>query len=88
MSWSIPQKGKRNGIIIKYILFIPLQKVNITVNLQNPTFDTPSTIHHNITGLSPGTEYAVRVAASTVNGTGPSGRGSMIKTTDDCESSN
>ena len=67
---------------------MPLQNVTITVNLQNPTFDTPSTILHNITGLSPGTEYTVRVAASTVNGTGPFSGGSMIRTKDNnCKSS-
>ena len=37
-------------------------------------------MNYNITGLSPGTEYTLRVAASTVNGTGPYSSWRRIKT--------
>ena len=71
MAWDIPSAGGRNGIIINYIVDVSPKIGNVTVRSQNPTFSTPEVINYNITGLSPGTEYTVRVAASTVNGTGP-----------------
>ena len=58
---------------------------NITFDVQTPTFSTPESLFYNITGLSAGSEYAVRVAASTVNGTGPFTREMRIRTLDDGE---
>ena len=71
LSWTIPPAGKRHGIIINYIIDLSSRDENITVDVQTPTFSTPENLYYNITGLSAGSEYTVRVAASTVNGTGP-----------------
>ena len=71
LGWKAPSILNRNGIITNYIIELSPRNKHIAVNLLNPTFSTPELITYNITGLSPGTEYTVRVAASTVNGTGP-----------------
>ena len=85
VAWSIPLVRDRNGIVISYVIEVTPKLGNLTVHLLNPIFSTPELITYNITGLSPGTEYTVRVAASTVNGTGPFSRRSMIRTKDDCK---
>ena len=80
MAWNIPLTGGRNGIIINYIVDVSPKIGNVTVPSPNPTFHTPEVITYNITGLSPGREYTVRVAASTVNGTGPISTSSTFST--------
>ena len=67
----IPPAGGRNGIIINYTIDLSSRDENITIVVQTPTFSTPENLYYNITGLSAGSEYTVRVAASNVNGTGP-----------------
>ena len=67
----IPSADGRNGIIINYVIDLSSRDENITGVVQTPTFSTPENLYYNITGLSAGSEYTVRVAASTVNGTGP-----------------
>ena len=85
MAWDIPLAGGRNGIITNYMVEVSPNIENVTVLSPAPTFSTPELITYNITGLSPGTENTVRVAASTVNGTGPFSTGSPISTFDDSE---
>ena len=87
VAWDIPVADDRNGILISYIIGVTPRSGIIPVHLPNPTFHTPDLITYNITGLSPGTEYTVRVAASTVNGTGPFNTGSRFSTSDDRECS-
>jgi hypothetical protein len=77
--WVPPSSYYRNGIIIKYIIDLSLND-DITVDVENPAFYTPTYVNYNITGLSPGTIYALRVAAATVNGTGPYSYRRRIKT--------
>ena len=85
MAWELPLASDRNGNIINYVVDVSPRIGNVNIHSPNPTFSTPKLITYNITGLSPGTEYTVRVAASTVNGTGPFSGGSQISTSDDCE---
>ena len=82
LTWMIPSAGERNGIIIKYLIDLSSRDENITVAIQTPTFSSPENLYYNITGLSAGSEYTVRVAASTVNGTGPFTREVRISTLD------
>ena len=84
----IPPAGGRNGIIINYVIDLSSRDENITVNVQTPTFSTPENLYYNITGLSAGSEYTVRVAASTVNGTGPFSGDVRISTLGDGEYNN
>ena len=83
LTWTIPLAGGRNGIIINYVIDLSSRDENITVDVQTPTFSTPENLYYNITGLSAGSEYTVRVAASTVNGTGPFTEEVRISTLDD-----
>ena len=85
VAWDIPVADDRNGIIISYKIGVTPRSGIITVHPPNPTFRTPELITYNITGLSPGTEYTVRVAASTVNGTGPFSTGFQVSTSDERE---
>ena len=77
--WVPPSSYYRNGIIIKYIIDLSLSD-DVIVDVENPAFNTPNTMNYNITGLSPGTIYALRMAAATVNGTGPYSYRRRIKT--------
>ena len=83
--WKIPSAGGRNGIIINYIIDLSSRANRIIAVVQTPTFSTPENLYYNITGLSAGSEYTVRVAASTVNGTGPFTGEVSISTLDDGE---
>ena len=78
--WAPPSPQYRNGIIIKYVIDISSSDYVKFVNVKNPTLTTPNNVNYNITGLSPGTIYALRVAAATVNGTGPYSSWRRIKT--------
>ena len=75
VGWGIPQKAERNGIIISYIVQLLDMKGavlrNETVAVQDPTFDSPESLAHNLTSLKPYTRYVWRVAATTTAGTGP-----------------
>ena len=77
--WVPPSPRYRNGIIDKYIIDLPLND-DIIFDVENPAFNTPNTVNFNITGLSPGTIYTLRVAAATVNGTGPYSSQRRIRT--------
>ena len=77
--------GGRNGIILNYVIDLSSGVENITVVVQTPTFSTPKNLYYNITRLSAGSEYTVRVAASTGNGTGPFTGEVRIRTLDDGE---
>ena len=85
ITWMIPSADGRNGIIINYVIDLSSRDENITVTVPTPTFSTPENLYYNITGLSAGSEYTVRVAASTVNGTGPFTEKVRIRTLDDGE---
>jgi hypothetical protein len=78
--WVPPSSYHRNGIIIKYIIGLSARDDDIVVDVENPAFNTPNNVNYNITGLSPGTSYELRVAAATVNGTGPYSSRRRIKT--------
>ena len=80
LSWTIPPASERNGIIINYVIDLSSRANRITVDVQTPTFSSPENLFYNITGLSAGSEYTVKVAASTVNGTGPFTREMRIST--------
>ena len=73
LQWKIPKETGRNGVIKKYI--IELQKMdnkwNITHELPTYNFSSPASVSYNLTNLTPHTTYKWRVAAATVNGTGP-----------------
>ena len=87
LKWKIPPVSDRNGVIIKYI--IELEQVNdtkwnITHNLVDYNFSSPSVVTYNVTNLTPYTNYKWRVAAATVNGTGPfSPNGKSFQTLED-----
>ena len=79
LQWSIPLRSGRNGIILQYIIELyavtsqegEFQNIkNFTVVLDNPTFDSPSTITYNVTDLSSNTVYRWRVAAVNSAGVG------------------
>ena len=75
VGWSIPPKAERNGIITTYIVQLTDTHSavirNETVAVQDPTFDSPRSLAHNLTSLKPGTRYVWRVAAVTTAGAGP-----------------
>ena len=75
VSWGIPPQAERNGIIISYIVQLldtdGAVVRNETVAVQDPTFDSPQSLAHNLTSLNPYTRYVWRVAATTTAGTGP-----------------
>ena len=75
VAWGIPLEAGRNGIIISYIVQLldthGAVVWNETVAVQDPTFDSPQSLAHNLTSLKPYTRYVWRVAATTTAGTGP-----------------
>ena len=75
VAWGIPPEAGRNGIIISYIVLLldthGAVVRNETVTGQDPTFDSPQSLAHNLTSLKPYTRYVWRVAATTTAGTGP-----------------
>ena len=75
VGWGIPPAAGRNGIIISYIVQLldthGAVVRNETVAVQDPTFDSPQSLAHNLTSLKPYTRYVWRVAATTTAGTGP-----------------
>ena len=75
VGWGIPTEEGRNGIIISYIVQLldthGAVVRNETVAVQDPTFDSPQSLAHNLTSLKPYTRYVWRVAATTTAGTGP-----------------
>ena len=81
VGWGIPPETGRNGIIISYIVQLldthGAVVRNVTVAVQDPTFDSPRSLAHNLTSLKPYTRYVWRVAAATSAGTGPSSIGTM-----------
>ena len=74
LQWKIPKETGRNGVIKKYIIELEQtedNKWNITHELPTYNFSSPASISYNLTNLTPHTTYKWRVAAATVNGTGP-----------------
>ena len=75
VGWGIPPEAGRNGIIISYIVQLldthGAVVRNETVAVEDPTFDSPQSLAHNLTSLKPYTRYVWRVAATTSAGTGP-----------------
>ena len=93
LKWSIPPRSGRKGIIVRYRVNLSIFKQseirnvrNITVPVEDPSFGEPSTITHNVTGLTPFTEYYFRVAAINDAGVGPFSRPyKVFVTKPDCE---
>ena len=75
VGWGIPPEAGRNGMIISYIVQLldthGAVVRNETVAVEDPTFDSPQSLAHNLTSLKPHTRYVWRVAATTSAGTGP-----------------
>ena len=75
VGWVIPPQAGRNGIIISYIVQLldthGAVVRNEIVAVQDPTFDSPQSLAHNLTSLKPYTRYVWRVAATTTAGIGP-----------------
>ena len=73
LQWSLPPKKGRNGIITKYIveLWVYVTEVEESMNIRNITVlnDSPN-ITYNVTGLTPYTKYAWKVAAFNDAGVG------------------
>ena len=89
LHWKIPEETGRNGVIQKYIIELGQtedNKWNITHELPTYSFSSPASISYNLTNLSPHTTYKWRVAAATVNGTGPfAPKPNQFTTLEDCE---
>ena len=75
VGWGIPPEAVRNGIITSYIVQLldthGAVVRNETVAVQDPTFDSPLSLAHNLTSLKPYIIYLWRVAALTTAGVGP-----------------
>ena len=75
VSWGIPPKEERNGIIVSYIIQLLDTHGGVvrneTVVVPNPTISSPLSTAHNLTSLKPYTIYLWRVAATTTAGAGP-----------------
>ena len=93
LSWSIPSNWGRNGIITHYRVELSMNDGfgfrivrNITVSVQDPSFDGPFITSHLVTDLTPFTGYSFRVAAVNDAGVGRfAGRIISFKTDPDCE---
>ena len=84
--WGLPPKLKRNGIITQYVVeCMEIASVQSPVILISPTFDTPTTIQQELTGLTFFTNYSCRVAAANVNGSGPFSAWVTATTPEGCE---
>ena len=66
VSWQLPSDIYHNGPIIGHVIQYTRIGLNVMMNM-----DVDSGTTHTISGLVACTEYSVRVAAKTVNGTGP-----------------
>ena len=64
VSWQLPPPIGRNGEIIRY-------EIEYRRSGEQPNIVPHSGTTHTISGLVPFVMYSVRVAAMTVNGTGP-----------------
>ena len=75
VAWGIPPEAGRNGIIISYIVQLldthGAVVRNETVAVEDPTFNSPQSLPHNLTSLKPYTRYVWKVAATTSAGVGP-----------------
>ena len=75
VGWGIPPEAGRNGIIISYIVQLldthGAVVRNETVAVEDPTFNSPQSLAHNLTSLKPYTIHLCRVAATTSAGVGP-----------------
>ena len=67
VSWELPSEIYHNGQIIGHVIQYTRIGSNVMMNM-----DVDSGTTHTISGLAAYTEYSVKVAAKTVNGTGPS----------------
>ena len=89
VGWGIPPEAGRNGIIISYIVQLldthGAVVQNETVAVQDPTFDSPQSLPHNLTSLKPYTIYPWRVAATTTAGAGPFTSASHFRTRESSE---
>ena len=69
------KQGGMASIIISYIVQLldthGAVDRNETVAVQDPTFDSPQSLAHNLTSLKPHTRYVWRVAATTTAGRSP-----------------
>ena len=65
MTWAPPSKGQQNGEIVSYTVEYREEGSNSTV------VDTTRGLRYTAEGLITDRVYQFRVAATTVNGTGP-----------------
>ena len=89
VGWRIPPEEGRNGIIISYIVQLldthGAVVRNETVAVQDPTFDLPQSLAHNLTSLKPFTRFFWRVAATTTAGAGTLSAQSLFGTLESSE---
>ena len=72
--------------ILKQSEYRNVRNITVPVHVEDPSFDEPSTITHNVTDLIPYTSYYFRVAAVNVAGVGPfNGHYRGFVTEPDCE---
>ena len=88
LQWSLPPTEGRNGIITQYIveLWVYVTEDREFKSIRNITIlnDSPN-ITYNVTGLTPFTRYAWRVAAVNDAGVGVLTSSHVFKTLDDGE---
>ena len=89
LQWSLPPKKGRNGIITQYIveLSVYVTEDREFKNIRNITVpnDRPPDITYLVTGLTPYTRYAWKVAAVNDAGVGVLTSSYVFKTLDDGE---